>query len=197
MYCVGLTGSIASGKSTVANYFKVLGVDVICSDTIAKALTVPSMPAFASIIEHFGPHLLTPSNTLDRAKLRQIIFNHSNERVWLEQLLHPLIRRDIEKKIQASSSPYCLIDIPLLTKKSDYPYLNRLLLIKAGDGIQLERLIRRDNSSKEDALLILATQKKTTLKEALADDILDNTGSLAQLQKKVAALHKKYLSLTR
>lgn len=193
MYCIGLTGNIASGKSTVASYFATLGIDVISADIIAKQLTAKNQPAFQEITNHFGKTVVTSAGELDRPYLRQLIFKDAAERLWLEKFLHPLIRKQIEAQVQIAKSPYCIIEIPLLRDGSLYPYLNRILLVEAKTDQQIERLISRDNSSRKDSLAILATQADTHTLHKLADDILENTGSLAELQKKVSHLHQGYL----
>jgi len=189
MYCIGLTGGIASGKSTVSSYFLTLGIDVISADHIARTLTTSNQPAFDAIKQHFGIDVVTKDGELNRQTLRQIIFSSTHERQWLERLLHPLIRKQIELEVSQCSSPYCVIEIPLLQDKSDYPYLNRVLLIEAGPEQQLTRLMIRDKSSKEQALAIIATQTRP----AMADDQIMNNGSIEQLQEKVDALHRQYL----
>ena len=192
MYCIGLTGNIASGKSTVAAYFSDLGVAVISADKIAKELTASKKPAFNDIINHFGASVLTADGELNRRYLRQLIFNNAPERLWLEKLLHPLIQKQIKDEIGKVVGAYCVIEIPLLLDKSNYPYLNRVLLIQAELEQQIARLRVRDNSSREEALAILATQADENTRLSLADDILTNAGSLAQLKEKVDVLHKKY-----
>jgi dephospho-CoA kinase len=122
-----------------------------------------------------------------------LIFSQEQERLWLEQLLHPLIRQQIEKRIKTTTSPYCLIEIPLMPARCNYPYLNRVLLVQANTEQQIARFITRDKGSKEDALAILAIQAQAHKLRALADDVLMNTGSLEQLQRKVLALHEEYL----
>lgn len=193
VYCIGLTGNIASGKSTVAGYFAKLGVDVINADAIAKKLTEREQPAFHDIISHFGTSILMSTGELNRRQLRKLIFNDSNERLWLEKCLHPLIQNQIEHEVSTIKTPYCLIEIPLLIDKKKYPYLNRVLLVKADPEQQIKRFMTRDNSSREDALAILATQSDINKHIALADDILVNTGSLATLESNVVDLNDKYL----
>lgn len=195
MYCVGLTGNIASGKSTVATYFAALGIDVISADNIAKELTRKAKPAFKAIHSHFGDAVLTTTGELDRRYLRQIIFQNPAERIWLENQLHPLIRIQIENLTQIVTSPYCIIEIPLLRDRTLYPYLNRILMVEAKPEQQIERLTTRDNCSKEDTLAILATQTDKGILHELADDVLENTGSLKELQKKVMQWHKIYENL--
>ena len=194
MYCVGLTGNIGSGKSTVAHFFEKLGITIISADKVAKALTLSHEPAFHDILKHFGTSVLTPEGELNRQHLRQLIFKNANERLWLENLLHPQIQKQIESTIGQITTAYCIIEIPLLTDKSNYPYLNRVLLIMAPHNLQLARLMKRDNSSEEEGLAILATQEANKAKHlTLANDILTNNGTPLELEEKVAALHAKYL----
>ncbi|PJD93571.1 MAG: dephospho-CoA kinase [Legionella sp.] len=193
MYCVGLTGSIASGKTTVATLFAQLGVELINADLIAKQLTTPDQPALARIIEHFGSSILDETGHLKRAQLREHIMQHPKERLWLEQLLHPLIRKKIETLIQIPPRTYYMIEIPLLTSKKDYAYLNRVLLVLAEPSLQIERIIQRDKSSIQHATNILQTQASEPVYRAVADDILMNKGSLENLQKNVLQLHHNYL----
>lgn len=192
MYCIALTGGIASGKSTVASFFLELGIEVISADAIAKELTLKDQFAYQAIVEHFGTSILTESHELNRSLLRKLIFKQKDERLWLESLLHPLIRQTIEARVQRCKSKYCVIEIPLLVNKEDYPYLNRILLVES-EGIQnLNRLMIRDNSTKEDAQLILNAQVDETVRQKLADDRIVNNGTLAQLRDNVRILHQKY-----
>lgn len=193
-FCVGLTGSIASGKSTIAAFFAKLGIDIINADHIAKALVQPGKPALQDIVNHFGPSVLNPNGELNRSHLRDLIANNPNHRAWLEKLLHPLIRKQIQADIQHCNSAYCIIEIPLLTDKSPYPYLNRVLLVRADNETQIARIMARDNSSREQSLAMLAaTHSDEDKRRAIADDTLMNKGSVAALQKEVSALHERYL----
>lgn len=193
MFCVGLIGNLASGKSTVAAHFRSLGVDIISADTIAKELTTANQPAFHNIVEHFGKKVLRDTGELNRQMLRDIIFYHPDERLWLEQLLHPLIRQQIQTKIQQTTSHYSIIEIPLLRDRSHYPYLNRILLIEADRALQISRFIIRDNGTQKDALSILSTQSEASKLQNMADDILKNNGSLDELKSAVNMLHEQYL----
>lgn len=195
MYCVGLTGTIASGKSTVAAIFAKHGVHVISADHIARSLTSSGEPAQKQIIDHFGSSIVTSTGELDRRQLRDLIFKNSTDRLWLETLLHPMIRTRIEQEVKSSHAPFCIIEIPLLTNRSDYPYLNRVLLVLAKQEQQIKRLMLRDKNSKEQALSILAAQAAEEQYIALADDILDNDGSLDKLDKKASKLIAMYLKI--
>lgn len=197
MYCVGLTGSVASGKSTLSSFFKTQGIIIISADDIAKELTAANQPALRAIKNHFGPSIITPAGALNRAALREIIFNDPQQRLWLEQLLHPLIRDAIQMQANKADSPYCIIEIPLLTNKLDYPYLNRILLVLATPSQKIERLVERDNIKQELALNMLATQQDDLERKKIADDVLINDGTLTELRKKMEALHHLYLSLSK
>ena len=196
VYCVGLTGSIASGKSIATDFFKTQAIDVINADHIAKALTTKESPELKPIIDHFGSRFLTESGELDRRLLRNHIMNQLDARIWLENYLHPLIRNNIEKQIQAVKSPYVVIEIPLLTNKTSYPYLNRVLLVEADEVNQIERVITRDNCTKEEALALLNAQPNQALRRAIADDILINNDSIEALQKQLSKLHTTYQKLS-
>jgi dephospho-CoA kinase len=190
MFCIGLTGTIASGKSTVAKQFEALGIDIINADHIARSLVEPGKPAFQDIVKHFGTSILTDNSTLNRAQLRQRIASNPVERAWLEALLHPLIREQIQLDITQCKSPYCVIEIPLLTDKAAYPYLNRVLLVCAPPEKQIKRLIERDHCTRNDALAMLATTKNDDEKRrAIADEVFVNNGSIKALQNKVIAFH--------
>ncbi|HAT6956957.1 TPA: dephospho-CoA kinase [Legionella pneumophila] len=193
VYSVGLTGNIASGKSTVAEFFSELGIDVIYADRISKELTSKNTPCYQNIVSHFGSSVVLKNGDLDRKRIRDIIFSNSSERLWLEDLLHPAIRKKIEEQLIVCSSPYCLIEIPLLYNKHHYPYLQKILLVIAPVESQLDRIVKRDHCTKEQALAILATQPNLEQRLETADDVLVNESGLSELKEKVNKLHKKYL----
>ncbi|PWY54428.1 dephospho-CoA kinase [Legionella qingyii] len=193
VYCVGLTGDIASGKTTVAELFSKLGIDVIYADKISRELTQKNELAYSKILEHFGHKVLKQDNELDRSKLREIIFSNHKERDWLEGLLHPLIRQEIKKRVDTCTTPYCMVEIPLLITKQAYPYINRILLVCAPKEIQIARLMQRDQCSKEQAQAILSAQPNINIRLGNADDIIDNYMNIDELTKSVNDLHDKYL----
>ena len=194
VFCIGLTGTIGSGKSSVLNCFSQLGSEIINADDVSKKLTMQGSPALKKIIHHFGPSIMHASGDLNRRALRDRIFKDPNERLWLEKWLHPLIRKEIKRRIQQIKSPYCVIEIPLLTDKSRYPYLQRVLLIQTTLELQIARCMARDHHSKDEILAILATQADNQTLSSLADDTIINTGPLEALQTEVEKLHTKYLS---
>ncbi|KTC92886.1 MULTISPECIES: dephospho-CoA kinase [Legionella] len=193
MYCVGLTGNIASGKSTVSHFLKRRGIAVISADEVARELTLANQPALIAIAKHFGKSVIHSNGELNRFALREMIFKDPKQRLWLEQLLHPLIRQLIQEKIKTSAGPYVIIEIPLLNSRSDYPYLDRVLLIVANHEQKVSRVMARDHSNQEQAEAILATQVNETTHRGFADDIVNNDGSLNDLAKKIEILHQQYL----
>lgn len=194
MYCVGLTGSIASGKSTVAALFAQLGVDLIDADHIAKQLTSKDQPALLEIITHFGPKFLDTEGHLHRRLLRDYIFKYPQERAWLEQLLHPLIRQAIATRLKVTVKWYFMLEIPLLFDRKDYPYLDRVLVVLSEPATQIQRVMQRDQHSESQAKTILQTQASAEAYRNLADDILINNGSIGELEEGVLRLHQQYLS---
>ncbi len=193
MYCIGITGTIASGKSSVCALFAKQNINVISADHISRALTLPDQPAFTAIIQHFGTHLLSPDGTLNRRLLREIIFNDEAERKWLEHLLHPLIRKHIMEEIPKCQSPYCLIEIPLLTNRTDYAYLNRILAVIAPATQRIQRLMTRDHCTQQHAMSILSAQIDDVRYQQLADDVIINDGSREHLEARVFKLQKEYM----
>jgi dephospho-CoA kinase len=196
MYCVGLTGSIASGKSTVAALFEQLGVDLIDADHIAKQLTSKDQPALTEIITHFGPEFLDTEGHLHRRLLRDCIFKYPQERVWLEQLLHPLIRQAIATRLKVPVKWYYMLEIPLLFNKKDYPYLDRVLVVLSEPATQIQRVMQRDQHNESQAKTILKTQASAEAYRNLADDILINNSSILELEEAVLSFHQQYLSFS-
>jgi dephospho-CoA kinase len=196
VYCIGLTGNIASGKSTVALLFNQLGVPVFNADTVSKKITLRGSEAYNEIVSHFGPGVLTtPDEQLDRKKLRAIIFSNAKERIWLENLLHPKIRQELEKEVSLCTGPYCVVEIPLLKNKSNYPYINRILVVTSSVSVQVQRIIKRDKCTEEHALAIIATQPSIQERLNSADDTLINDEEISELERAVERLHHNYLKL--
>jgi len=192
MLVVGLTGGIGSGKSTVANLFANLGVPIIDADLVAREVTQPNQPAFASIIKHFGTDILLPNGTLDRTKLRNIIFANAKQRLWLEHLLHPRIREEMNIQINKLSSPYCIAVIPLLLEVEFYSFINRILVVDAPEQAQIQRVMIRDEAMQPDIEAILKTQASRQDRKAHAHDIITNDGVMDDLVPQVKKLHEKY-----
>jgi|SRR5580692_4093266 dephospho-CoA kinase len=195
MLIIGLTGGIGSGKSTVAKLFEKKGIAVIDTDQLARDITRPEKPALKKIIEKFGTDILLPNATLDRTKLRKLIFEDDHKRIWLEQLLHPMIRDELREQIQAAQSPYCIVMIPLLIETAPNPLINRILVVDAEKEEQLERAATRDNQTGSQIYSILSKQATRAQRLKAADDVISNMGTLEDLQGQVDALHKYYMSL--
>lgn len=193
-FCIGLTGNIGSGKSTAIKTFQTLGVSIISADAIAKELTEKGQEAYLLIKQQLGNSILLPNGELDRKQLRQIIFANSECRLRLESILHPLIKEKIKEQIPSNCIPYCVIEIPLLYRKADFPYLNRILLIDIAHQIQIQRIVQRDLCKEDEALVILKTQSAERLEQQV-DDVLKNNGSIEELEHKIKSLHERYLQL--
>lgn len=193
---VGLTGGIGSGKTTVSDYFRALYVPVIDADEIAREITQPNTPAYQHIIKHFGEDILNEDRALNRRQLREIIFSNAAEKSWLEALLHPLIRQEMQKQIQHITSPYCICVIPLLAESTGIEFLDRILVIESSEALQIERTQQRDNSTAQAVENILKTQARASVRRQMAHDIIINDKDLDDLREKVHHLHEKYLKIS-
>lgn len=199
MFVVGLTGGIGSGKSAAAKLFSELGVSIVNADQIARDIVEPGSAALDAITEHFGSDILLDDGALDRAQLRQKIFANPNERQWLEQLTHPLIGTAIFDFLNAkrndNEAPYRILESPLLMETSQQQLAQRLLLIDVPEAVQIARTMARDNNTEEQVRAIIEAQMSREEKRSRADDIIENTSTLEQLQQRVSALHEKYCQL--
>ena len=195
---IGLTGGIASGKSTVANLFSDLGVEILDADDIAHSITSKQGSAYDKIVKHFGKDVLRQDNELDRKKLRTIIFNNSDLRKDLEQIIHPEVHSIINKQTFESQEPYQIIVIPLLIETGYQNFVDRVLIIDCSLETQLARLMNRDNEKLESARKIVANQIERKERLKFADDIVENEQktSISVLKKKVQQLHNTYLELS-
>lgn len=194
-YTVALTGGIGSGKSTVADEFAHLGVTVIDADIIARQVVEPGTPALLAIAERFGPQMINDDGSLNRRRLRERIFAHSEDKAWLNALLHPLIQQETRRQMQASTSPYLLWVVPLLVENRLTDKADRVLVVDVPKETQIERTMRRDGVSREHAEHILAAQATREQRLAAADDVIENMGSADAVASHVARLHDKYLML--
>lgn len=197
MLVIGLTGGIGSGKTTVTKLFSEYGVPIIDADLIAREMTEAPKIAWQKIKDYFGPEVLNKDSSLNRQKLRDLIFNDPQKRNWLEQLLHPLIRQEIENKIQELNVPYCIVAIPLLVETGPYPFISRILVVDTSLETQIERLQKRDQAKAEDLLKIIKTQSRREERIAAAQDLIENNGRFDDLQQKIKELHQLYLALSK
>ncbi|HHQ4557129.1 dephospho-CoA kinase [Aeromonas hydrophila] len=195
MYVVAITGGIGSGKTTVANQFAELGIEVVDADVIAREVVEPGTPALAAIAAHFGSEVITPAGQLNRRRLRERVFTDPQAKSWLNALLHPLIRTEMQRQCAAARSPYCLLVVPLLVENRLTALANRVLVIDVDEATQIERTCRRDGVSHEQAQAILAAQASRAERLAAADDVLDNqNGTPEAIKSRILALHETYLA---
>jgi len=193
---IGLTGGIASGKSTVTQRFAELGIPVIDADMAARNVVEPGKPGLERVVQRFGLGLLDPNGNLDRRALRALIFADPASRQALDAILHPLIRADMERQAATANGPYLVMAIPLLIEGGQArERVHRVLVVDTDEATQMQRVQARDGSSETQARAILASQASRTQRLAAADDVLLNTGSVADLRQAVDRLHEKYLRL--
>lgn len=195
---IGLTGGIASGKSTIARMFAELGVPVIDTDVIAHELVRPGEPALAAIIAGFGPEFLTADGALDRGRLRERIFSNAADRRRLEDILHPRIEAATLAASAHAGGPYQLLVVPLLIETGFERHVDRILVVDCPEALQRERLMQRDSpGSPEDADRALAAQLTRQERLRRADDVIVNDGGLDTARARVQELHDRYLAQAR
>jgi dephospho-CoA kinase len=194
-WILGLTGGIGSGKSAAAQHFIDLGVHTVDADHAARWVVEPGRPALEKIAEHFGPGVLQADGTLDRSALRTLIFEDTDERRWLETLLHPLIADEIAHHLGQAKSPYAILVSPLLIESGQYAMTQRILVIDAPERLQVERTLQRDQTSEQQVQAILKAQSSRQDRLSHADDVLVNDRDLAWLHSEVERLHHFYLTL--
>ena len=196
-YVVGLTGGIGSGKSTVADLFAELGVSVIDADVVARQVVEKGSSLLAEIAEHFGEEILLADGSLNRTALREKVFADESQKQWLNQLLHPAIRREMLKQLAVQRAPYCLFVVPLLIENKLTALCQRILVVDVSEQTQLERANRRDNNQLALIKNIMQSQVSRAERLKYANDVINNDEDLArnlpQLKQKVLDLHHLYL----
>jgi len=193
---IGLTGGIASGKSTVTQRFAELGVPVIDADVAARNVVETGKPGLEQVVRHFGPGVLDANGNLDRPALRALIFKDPASRQALDAILHPLIRAAMEQQAAIAKGPYLVMAIPLLIEGGRArERVHRVLVVDADEATQIQRVQARDGSSADQARAILASQASREARLAASDDVLRNSGTVADLRQAVDRLHEKYLHL--
>ena len=196
MLIIGLTGGIGSGKSAASEHFERMGIIVVDADIVAREVVEPGCPALAKIASHFGDDILLASGSLDRPRLRQLIFKSKEQKIWLESLLHPIIRDEIIHQLKTSTSPYTLLVSPLLFETKQHELVNRSLLIDAPKALQIERASQRDDVTRNQIETIIASQMTRECKIEKADDTILNDNDLGALQQEVERYHTHYLELS-
>jgi dephospho-CoA kinase len=194
-YRVGLTGGVASGKSTAAKFFGDLGIPILDSDQVARDVVEPGQPPLERLVERFGPSILTPDGHLDRPALRDIVFSDPKARADLEALTHPAIGAAMEARSAVAGGPYQILVIPLLVEKSLRSQVDRVLVVDCDEALQLRRLRDRDGSTPVQARAILDAQASRAARLKSADDVISNEGSMDAVREQVVLLHARYLEL--
>jgi dephospho-CoA kinase len=192
---IGLTGGIASGKSTVAQRFVELGIPVIDADESSRFVVAPGQPGLAELTKRFGAGILTAGGELDRRALRDLVFADPQLRRDLEAILHPLIRVDMERRAGAAVGPYLVMAIPLLVEGGNQDRVDRILVVDVDEDVQLRRVMTRDSATLEQARAILAAQAPRAARLQAADDVIVNSGTVSDLKQAVDGLHERYLRL--
>jgi dephospho-CoA kinase len=192
---IALTGGVASGKSTVAQLFAALGAKLIDTDQIARDIVAPPSLLLDQIVARFGPAVLNPAGNLDRSRLRSIIFNDASARKDLEALTHPAIRSEVARQSARLGGPYQIIAVPLLAETGTRGDYDRVLVVDTDPQRQILRLMQRDGVDENAARRMLAAQATRAERNAIADDIIENSGEIPALAAQVEALHRRYLDL--
>lgn len=190
---IGLTGGIGSGKTAVSDIFEELGIGVVDADLASRVVVEKGKPSLEEIAKHFGQGILTEAGELDRAKLREIIFNSDEEKNWLESLLHPVIAKQIQDELKASSSPYTILVSPLLLETNQKDFCNKVLVVDVPVETQIERTLKRDDVSLEQVQSIIKAQISRDKRLELADEVIVNDKSLEDLQLAVSKLHQQFI----
>lgn len=193
---IGITGGIGSGKTAATDYFAAQGIEIVDADVVARTAVEPQSNALNLIAQRYGDTILNSNGSLNRRQLRSIIFDDTNERQWLEALLHPLINQAIVTQLQTAQSPYAILVSPLLLESTQHQLVDRILVVDVHPDTQITRATARDNMTTAKAQQIIATQISRAERQQKADDLVNNEGSLAQLHNQLAQLHQRYLTLT-
>ena len=192
---VGLTGGIGSGKSAAANFFVELGVDLIDADDLAKNVLNKNSKGYELFINEFGKQYLDNDKNIDRDLLRKTIFNDSNKKNKLENIIHPQVRSGIEEFIKTSKSDYCIVVVPLIYETRSSSYYDRILVIDCDEEIQINRSAIRDNTENKEIKKIISKQASREERLSIADDVILNNRTLDSLKEEVIKLHKKYIKM--
>lgn len=194
-WVLGLTGGIGCGKTAVSNYLATLGVTIVDADIIAREVVAPNSQGLAAIVAHFGDDILTPAHSLNRAKLRALIFADNTQKTWLNNLLHPLIRQSLVAQLNAATTDYVVLVAPLLFENNLHTYCQRTLLIDVPEEVQIQRTSTRDEVTVAQVKQIMAAQMSRDEKQNKADDILNNNREFKHVIADLQQLHTHYLTL--
>lgn len=192
---VGLTGGIGSGKSAVTAEFERLGVPVVDADLVAREVVMPGSPGLREVVAAFGTDVLGADGMLDRKQLRLRVFDDDTQRKRLEAILHPKIRDRIRHKLEAITTPYCILCVPLLVERQGYENVDRILVIDCSEQLQITRVMARDDLTRSQVEAIMRTQATREQRLAMADDVIDNSRGLDALRAPIAKLHAKFTEI--
>ncbi|KPM00325.1 dephospho-CoA kinase [Vibrio splendidus] len=194
---IGLSGGIASGKTTVANLFNEhFNIDIVDADIVAREVVAVGSDGLEQITDHFGETILLEDGSLNRSKLRELIFSDPTEKQWLNDLLHPMIRNKIDSDLSKVTSPYGLLVAPLLVENQMQSMADRVLIVDVPTEVQIERTMSRDNVSREQVASILKSQASREQRLAVADDVIKNHTKNQELLPQITDLHQKYLAIS-
>lgn len=192
---IGLTGGIGSGKTAVSERFAEKGIAIVDADIVARLVVQPGSEALAKIAEKFGPESLTADGLLNRPFIRQLVFADKANKQWIDALLHPLIRNILNLQTQQATSPYCILAVPLLVENGMNKMVDRVLVVDVDTHIQLQRASSRDGQTPEQVQRIIDNQASREDRLAVADDIIDNSQTPADLIPQIEQLHQQYLEM--
>lgn len=197
MKVIGLTGGIGSGKTTVSDLFEELGIEVVDADVVSRQLTAVNGGAMPDIVKHFGPEAASPDSSMNRKFIRELVFSDPAAKTALENILHPLIRKECQRQLDASQSPYTILSVPLLIESPFWrSSIDRLLVVEAPEALRIERVVQRSHLTPEAVKKIISTQATTAQRLDAADDVIENVGTCEMLKAPVLKLHSLYLALT-
>jgi dephospho-CoA kinase len=195
-FTVGLTGGIGSGKTTVAELFASRGACVVDADEISRKLTGPGQAAVGQIVGSFGPQFAAADGSLDRQRMRDLVFSDASARKSLESILHPLIRQESALQLRACNAPYAILVVPLLIESSAYrSRTNRVAVVDCDTEIQVQRVMQRSALTRGEVLAIIGSQVSREDRLAAADDVIHNDSDLPALELRVESLHELYIEL--
>jgi dephospho-CoA kinase len=199
-YIIGVTGGVASGKSEVTRRFEALGVLIADADIAARTAVSAGSDGLAAIVDAFGPSVLAPDGSLDRAAMRRRVFEDEGARRHLESIIHPLVRAQLQRECAVAGGPYAMAAIPLLAEgggRVAYPWLQRILVVDVPVDVQRSRLMLRDGIDAELAGRMIDVQASREQRLAIADDVIVNDGGFDQLQRHVEQLDRRYRMLAK
>lgn len=194
---IALTGGIASGKTRVSDRLGSLGATIIDTDVVARDVVAPGSPGLAEIRDVFGDEVLDEDGSLDRAAMRRLVFGDARQRKRLEAITHPRIREECLRRAGEARGDYLVFVVPLLVGSSFVELVDRVLVIDCPRALQFTRLMARDGETAEGAKRILDAQVTREARLAIADDVIVNDSDLASLERKVDAMHRHYVALSR